>query len=87
MRKPHHHDHHDQHHYNGQDKQQKNGESPQVTSVENPPSSILSDAVTLLFTDDRLFAPLAAWIDEDLARLEERFSTFHTVDSQQGSKR
>jgi hypothetical protein len=81
MRNSHHHN------QNGDDKQKKSAESPQLTSVENPPSSVMEDAVTLLFTDDRLFAPLAAWIEEDLARLEERFAPFHTADSQQGSKR
>ena len=64
-----------------------NSESPQLATAQNPPSSAMEDAVRLLFTDDRVFAPLSAWIEKDLARLEARFATFRTSDSQQATSR
>jgi hypothetical protein len=58
-----------------------NAATPHLATVSAPVSSAMDDAVELLFTDDRVFASLAAWLEEDLIRLEERFADFRTRES------
>jgi hypothetical protein len=58
-----------------------NGSQAPVKTTSSHAATPIMDALDLLFTDDRMFATLTAWMEEDLARLEERFAAFHTTNS------
>jgi hypothetical protein len=58
-----------------------NGSQPPLTTTSSELATPMTDALDRLFTDDRVFATLTAWMEADLARLEERFAAFHTSNS------
>lgn len=51
------------------------------TSSDAAHAACMEDVVAVLFTDDSAFASFAAWLEEDLKRLEARFADYSTTDS------
>ncbi len=43
--------------------------------------AVMDDVVAVLFADENAYEAFSAWIDAELARLEERFASFATADS------
>jgi hypothetical protein len=59
----------------------KNTTQSQVTTKSSTLSTPMADAIDLLFTDDRIFASLTKWIEQDLARLEQHFADYHSSEA------